>query len=393
MPELQKRLSKFMESLALGDLMLVVGVSGGPDSLALLHGLAAVMEGEHVVVAHLNHGLRGRAVEDAEFVRKTAVSLNLPHYIETIDVADWAAQHHLSLEEAGRILRYRFLAEKARECGAGAVVVGHHADDQTETVLMHLLRGSGLSGLRGMQMVRPLPEANDLLLIRPFLHTTRNEIEQYCKQHNLQPVQDESNENVDFFRNRIRHQLLPLLSAYNPRIKNRLQNLAEIVAADYELLDQLLLEAWSDLLIKHDGSWLQFDKAKWQKLPLSLQRSTLRYGVKQIRPFQSNIGFRTIEQARTMIEKGQVGSQATLPGETSLLNGYEVITIADDLAQVPHDLPLLLQDEPQVLTIPGEIRLNNDWVLQAKQLESFDFTQIENNPDDWQALVDVQTDH
>jgi len=393
MSNLQKRLLYFIETMSLVDLKVLVGVSGGPDSLALLHGLVAVLGGEHVVVAHLNHGLRVSAMKDAEFVRETAVSLNLPHYIETIDVAAWAAHHHLSLEEAGRIVRYRFLAEKARECGAGAIAVGHHADDQAETVLMHLLRGSGLSGLRGMQMVRPLPEADDLLLIRPFLQTTRNEIESYCVEHNLHPVQDESNENTDFFRNRIRHQLLPLLSVYNPRIKNRLQNLAEIVAADYELLDQLLLETWTDLLIKQDETWLQFDKAKWQKLPLSLKRSILRVGVKQIRPFQSNIGFRTIEQARTMIEKGQVGAQTTLPGETVLLNGYEVVTIADDLDQVSHDLPLLLQDEPQILTIPGEVKLDNDWVLQSERLELFDLTQIENNLDDWQAFVDVDNDH
>jgi len=115
--------------------------------------------------------------------------------------------------------------------------------------------------------------------------------------------------------------------------------------------------------------------------------------VKQIRPFQNNIGFRTIEQARTMIENGQVGSQTTLPGETSLLNGYEIVTIADDLGQVPHDLPLLLQDELQILSIPGEIKLEGDWVLQAGRLESFNLAQIENNSDVWQAFVDVQTDH
>ncbi len=393
MSDLQKHLLHFFEALALVDLKVLVGVSGGSDSLALLHGLVAVLGREYVVVAHLNHGLRASSIEDAAFVRETAVSLNLSHYIETIDVAAWAAQHRLSLEEAGRIVRYRFLAEKAQQCGATAVVVGHHADDQAETVLMHLLRGSGLSGLRGMQMVRPMPEAADLLLIRPFLHTTRAEIESYCKQHNLHPVQDETNQNVDFFRNRIRHQLLPLLSAYNPRIKSRLQNLSEIVDADYDLLDQILWETWADLLVKQDETWLQFDKAKWQKLPLSLKRSVLRYAVKQIRPFQSNIGFRTIEQARNLIEKGQVGAQSTFPGETFLLNGYEVVTIADDPAQLPHDLPLLLQDEPQILTVPGVVYLANDWVLQAERIKKFDLVQIQDNPDNWQAYVDVNTDY
>ena len=387
MSDLQKRLRRFLDD-QLPDLgKVLIGVSGGADSNALLDCMVAVIGHERVTVGHLNHGLREVSGDDVLFVQKTAVSLQTPFYTKSINITTFAKENSLSIEEAGRIARYQFLVETARKIGATAVCVAHHADDQAETVLMHLLRGSGLSGLRGMQMVRPMPNADDLLLIRPFLSTTRQEIETYCKEHHVAYVQDETNESVDYFRNRIRHQLIPYLSAFNPRIKDRLQTLTEIVAADYDLLDQQLQEAWQDVLIGQDAGWLKFDKVKWQNLPLSLKRSTLRMAVGQLRPFQANIGFRTIEQARLLVEKGQVGAQAVLPGETYLLNGYNTVTIALDLSQLPNDLPLLQKDAPQILMIPGEIELQNGWVLQAEQAESFDLEKIENNSDVWQAFV------
>ena len=137
--------------------------------------------------------------------------------------ADMPKEQKLSLEEAARILRYRFLFAQARSEGAEVVAVGHTADDQVETVLMHFLRGAGLPGLKGMAGRTILPEFDPKIpLVRPILHLWRSETEAYCQEHGLQPVYDPSNRDETYFRNRLRHSLIPELEKYNPRFKNTL---------------------------------------------------------------------------------------------------------------------------------------------------------------------------
>jgi len=183
-----------------GDIV-VVGVSGGPDSLCLLHILKLLAERYpfRLHAAHLNHGIRGSQAEaDAEFVANLCSEWKISCTIENMDVPSLARARHLSLEEAARQARYAFLARVASQQGARVVVVGHHADDQVETLLMHLLRGSGLSGLRGMQPTSLLsadgpvgaagsvgqPDESCLWLIRPLLRVTRAEIDGYCAENN-----------------------------------------------------------------------------------------------------------------------------------------------------------------------------------------------------------------
>ncbi len=151
---------------------IVAGVSGGPDSLALLHILKGFMPQESVVVGHLNHRLRKEADEEAAFVAKTAESWGIPFRLKEVDVGALAAKQKLSVEEAARFARYTFLNELATEFDARYVVVAHNADDQVETVFLNLLRGTGLSGLRGMEAVRPFPGNSEILIVRPFLFTT-----------------------------------------------------------------------------------------------------------------------------------------------------------------------------------------------------------------------------
>ncbi len=369
---------------------LLIAVSGGPDSLVLLHILAAIFPPETLVVAHLNHGWRVEAAAEAEFVRDTAVSLNIPCHIEKTDVIGLARAEGLSLEEAGRQARYDFFARLARQVGARAIVVGHHADDQAETVLMHLLRGSGLAGLRGMLPVSPLSGADDLWLLRPLLTTTRDEIEEYCREHGLNPISDPTNQDVTYFRNRLRHELLPHLTDYNPQIAQRLQHLAMVTAADYELLAQLTQEKWAEIVHESGPDWVELDKAAWQALPLSVRRSTLRLAVRQLRSDLRDVGFQPIEQARRVAEKGDTGSQATLPGGVMLTVGYDQLTITAESGAAPTLLPQVVGDTAVPLPIPGRIKLANGWVLTAKILEDADLAQVMANPDPWQAFVAVE---
>ncbi|HDQ34785.1 MAG TPA: tRNA lysidine(34) synthetase TilS, partial [Chloroflexi bacterium] len=228
---------------------VVVGVSGGPDSVALLHLLHRLAEQQDFAlhVAHLHHGIRGAEADaDADFVAAFARQLALPCTIERVDLPALAAAEGLALEEAARRVRYAFFARLAQRLEAPVIAVGHNADDQAETVLMHLLRGAGLSGLRGMLPATPLcdyrllplsdPLPSSLLLIRPLLATPRAAIKAYCATYNLETRFDRSNLDTTFFRNRLRHEVLPYLAELNPGIATRLQHLAEVVRADYEIL-------------------------------------------------------------------------------------------------------------------------------------------------------------
>ena len=275
---------------------VVIGCSGGPDSLCLLHLLreAAPQFELTLTVAHLNHQLRAeQSLADERFVRASAERWGLPIFVESQDVAKIAKARKQSIEEAARQIRYAFLGRIAAEVGAQKITVGHHADDQTETILMHLLRGSGLEGLRGMMPCSPLPHRSlndtaksggDVRLIRPLLEISRPEIEAYCREHQLTPRQDSSNQDTTFFRNRLRHELMPILERYNPKIGVSLQKLAKIVQAELELGQGQKQQAWQTVVKEETATWLSFDLDQWLALPLALKRAVLRRAIQTLRP-------------------------------------------------------------------------------------------------------------
>jgi tRNA(Ile)-lysidine synthase len=365
----------------------VVGVSGGPDSLALLHLLWQIVGAERLVVGHLNHGLRPTAAAEAEFVTKTAAAWHIPFYQQTRDVAALAREAGLSLEAAGRQARYTLLAEIAQTVEAKLVAVGHHADDQVETILLHLLRGTGLAGLRGMELVRPLPHAPDYLLLRPLLYSSRADIEAYCQAHQLQPRYDESNIDTGFRRNWLRHELLPQLLDYNPRLKRHLQQMAEVVAAELSLLDELTAAAWTTVLTEQADDWLALARPAWQSQPLALRRRLLRLAVRQFAP-QAEIGFRTLEQARLLAEAEGSGTTAVLPQQILLEVGYEELVVRRDTAVMTPEMPQLVEAEPLPLPVPGQVSLANGWWVETAVLNRFDLAAIQQNPDPWTAYLD-----
>ena len=192
---------------------LVIGVSGGADSVCLLHILSRWQKelGVNLHVAHLNHQLRGVESEaDAKYVSDLAGFLNIPITISKQDIASHKSKRHCSIEEAARELRYGFLAKVANNVRAKRVIVGHTKDDQIETILMHILRGTGIAGLSGLKPYSPIPyKSSQISVIRPLLNISRMETTHYCQQHRLNPRIDSSNLSLSFFRNRLRLELLP----------------------------------------------------------------------------------------------------------------------------------------------------------------------------------------
>src|SRR5512141_1018453 len=239
------------------DQPIVVGVSGGPDSLCLMSVLRKT--GYPVIVAHFNHKLRPDSDADANVVEQTAARLNLVSVIESGDVRAYADQEKLSLEEAARITRYRFLMQQAHRFDAQAIAVGHTADDQVETVLMHFIRGAGLAGLKGMsyrtviQMFDP-----ELPIVRPLLDTWREETVVYCAANGFRPRYDPSNASLDFFRNRLRHLLIPILETYNPRFRETIWRTARSLESDHEILASILDEAWKACVVQENPGFVTF---------------------------------------------------------------------------------------------------------------------------------------
>lgn len=222
----------------------MVGVSGGADSMALLHALARSRPSPqaHVVAVHVHHGLRGRAADrDAEKVRALCISLDIPCRIEAVPVKALAQARKQSLEEAGRKVRQEVFLETARAVQAQAVVVAHHQDDQVETLLLNLIRGTAAKGLGGMSEARLFPHPSaprGLYLLRPLLQVPKQHLVHYCRKHRLAWGEDASNQDVRFLRNRIRHCLLPLLEKrFNPQIRNVLSRTAESVGKEQAWLE------------------------------------------------------------------------------------------------------------------------------------------------------------
>ena len=189
---------------------LIVGVSGGADSLALVDLLSRL--GWNMTVGHFNHKLRNSSIEDEEFVGSFCLENQIEYVSGSSEVGEYARQEKKNLEQAAREQRYRFLFDLAENQEAAAVLVAHNADDQVETVLMHLFRGTGLGGLGGMKVFSISPWNPTIPLVRPFLNIWREEIETYCNEHGLNPRFDESNWDTNFLRNRLRYETIPLIT-------------------------------------------------------------------------------------------------------------------------------------------------------------------------------------
>ncbi len=381
---------------------VVVGVSGGPDSLCLLHVLRACRSrlGIELCAAHLNHLLRGADADaDARFVQDLAADWEIPCVVERRDVRAAAQQRRLALEEAARRERYEFLRQVARNVQATRIAVGHHADDQSETVLMHWLRGAGLGGLRGMLPAtslsdlrlwedRPLPDSP--VLIRPLLYTPRTDIEQYCRRHGLSPRFDRSNLDTTFFRNRLRHELLPYLEAeFRPHFRQILCRSAQVIRQDYDLLCMLGDQAWQSVVRQSGEHAVMLDKAAWQLLHPALQRATLRRAMQQLRWSLRDVHFEHIEAAIRVARHGQVGDQAMLPRRVMLTVGYATIWIADEDFAPPPDFPAMSVD-CLALNVPGQTQLPDGGRVEVCLLDVGDMPAgWAQNDDPWRAWLDA----
>ena len=362
-----------VEAAGLVSSTILVGVSGGPDSLALVHALSELQDGLgiRVFAAHLDHGLRpGVSEADAEFVCGAMGSLRVPLTSEKADVSSFRATHRLSMEDAARQVRYKFLAGVSDRIGADAVAVGHTLDDQAETVLMHILRGSGLTGLRAMASIGSRPVDGTLLRVfRPLLRVSKVDTVAYCSEKGMSPRFDESNLSEDMTRNRIRMSLMPELESYNPAISASLGRLAESVAHDLDFIRRSVDRAAEDV-IAHDSADVVLDRSAFSELHPSVQRHLLRRAVEIAAGTATDLDFTHVEDM-TRLMTGPSGKQVHLPGQVMLEVGRDraYVSVGESRAAL---LPELAPCRSR-LVLPGSIT-SGSWTVSARVLDDFDTT-------------------
>ena len=346
---------------------VVVGVSGGPDSLCLLDCLNQLEY--RPIVAHFDHRLRADSAQDAEFVREVARSYRLPYHLGRGDVIEAGG----GIEQAARQLRYRHLIRVAEQTHVTAVAVGHTAADQAETVLMHLLRGAGSAGLRGMgastglNVITNLDAAEGRRLIRPLLEVAREDTLAHCRTVGLEPRTDPTNSDPRFFRNRLRNELMPVLRSYNPRIQETLVRTAKVMAAEAEAIEAMVDSNWARWVAEPGKGALALCYEKMRGAPVAVQRATVRRAIFQLKPGMRDLGFDSVERA---IESMAAGRRLSLTGGLELvpMGGETILKFQGEPVPIM-GMPQLSTTRPVNLEIPFSLELAQSWVLSGERVQ------------------------
>jgi tRNA(Ile)-lysidine synthase len=383
MPPLEERVAGFVEKhrLAACGERLVVAVSGGADSTCLIHILAGLRERLDITlhIAHLDHGLRGEEGQaDADYVLRLAGRLGMPSTIGRADVKAYQKKHRLSLEEAAREVRYRFLSQTATEVGAGRIATGHTRDDQVETILMHLIRGTGTKGLTGLRPESCLRiDGQVITIIRPLLDINRQETDDYCRENKLEPRLDSSNLSLSPLRNRIRQQLIPLLKTYNPDIAAALLRTAANAASELDYLDGEMAGVRANV-VGREGEAFTLDKAGFSRLHPALRRHLLRAIIEELPGGLKDIETRHIEDILSMLDRPS-GKRINLPHGLAFTIEHDRFVIGRGV-DGQSIIPPFSGEYP--LNIPGQTRLPG-WVVEASVIEKA------GAPDGWTTDPDV----
>ncbi len=341
---------------------VVAAVSGGADSLCLLGALLALRAARQpgapgeIVVATLDHGLRDAAgAADARWVAELSANLGLRCVAERVDTHALAQANHLSLEDAARRLRYAFLRRVAREVGAARIALGHTLDDQAETILLHLLRGSGLDGLAGMRPVR-----GDLA--RPLLDLTHAQAVAYCAARGWLPREDLTNRDERYLRNRVRRRLLPLLEAYNPGVRQTLARNAALIADDLALLEAVTDHAWAEAIVREDAVSVTLRLGTLREAAPALRRRLLRRAAQRLAQASERAEEFGGLEARHMalierhIARGRTGAALTLPGGLRVALDYETLSLRRGAEDTPA-VEMPAEDAEWMLPVPGAVEI------------------------------------
>ena len=268
---------------------IALGVSGGPDSLFMLYILNRLKDQLkfEIAVAHINHMIREEADSEEEFVKEFCKNIGVEFYSKRIDVVEFANNNKIGTEEAGRKVRYEFFDEVLKQTESNKIAIAHNKNDKVETIIMHLLRGSGISGLQGIDPIK------DNKIIRPIIEIERAEIEQYCEENKLEPRIDKSNFENIYTRNKIRNIVIPYIQQeFNPNIIETVTRLSEIITEENQLLIKLTEQAYSETVKQENEYEIVLDLKKFNNLEKVIKKRIILYTIAKLRG--SGIGIEKI---------------------------------------------------------------------------------------------------
>lgn len=270
--------------------IVLVAVSGGPDSMCLLNSLYNLKDKlkiKKIAIAHVNHMLRSEAEEETQYVKRFAELKNIDFFVKYVDIKKISENNKIGEEEAGRKERYKFFEEISQKINANKIAIAHNYNDNAETVLMHLMRGAGISGLSG---IKPFREEK---YIRPIIKCSREEIEQYCEEKGLNPKYDESNKNNLYTRNRIRNQLIPFIKEkFNPNIIDTLNRVSSVVMEEENYIENVINNEYKNILKNRETNKIEIDVKKFNKLDKYIKSRMVLYIIKEL--FENTNGIEQI---------------------------------------------------------------------------------------------------
>lgn len=367
---------------------VVIAFSGGMDSVCLLDLFRK--NKFPIIVAHFNHGIRRNADRDENFARDISRKFGLEFVSEKADVPIFAKENHLSLEEAARKKRYEFLFRIAREKGAQAIAVGHHANDQVETMMMHLLRGSGLSGLTGMREITVNPEFDsEIIIIRPLLTFWRSEIEEYCQNHDLEFVVDETNASDLYERNRIRHEILPFLIDRYPGLYQRLLNMSNVVHYENEIIQELFTEIWDQICLERHSQYIRIKKAGLLNQPLGIQRRVIRWVAFSLKPRLRDLSYKNVENILNFLVSDKTGEIDLQENLLAVVTQKEIIFGSRSKDWVGLLFPQLEIPKELKIGLDHSIEISDNWSFEVSIIQKSENILMKND-NKFCALLDAE---
>lgn len=306
---------------------IVVGVSGGPDSMCLLDILLKLKDvyNIEIIVAHINHMIRTQAIQDENYVVGFCKANNIACYVKQYDVLEYAKNYKLSTEEAGRIIRYDFFEEIATTYNANKIAIAHNANDRVETLIINLLRGSGLEGLKSIDYSR-FPK-----IIRPILCLSRNEIEDYCKVNSLNPAIDLTNFENDYTRNKVRNILIPLIKEkFNPNIITTLNNTIEILQSDNNYIEQMVEKEYNNVLVSVTECKIVIDISAFKAQHFSIQSRIIRHILEKLLKTKKGIEYSHINQILSLIDSKVSGKRFSVKDKYQITISFDTVEFTTD---------------------------------------------------------------
>lgn len=386
------------------DDLVVVALSGGVDSQTLAHALVVLRDrgdGPRLLAVHVDHQLRRDSGQNALDCERAAAAIGIPFKLVRADVAEW--ERGIGVEAAARLARYAALARVSRQAGADWVALGHTLDDQVETVLLRLARGTSLDGLTAMRdlgerRVATSPFACDsvrLQLLRPLLSLRRAEIERYAREHGLEPVEDSSNVDTRFRRNAVRHRVLPLLEEIVPGTVASIARSNQLLIDDATYLETLAAAAF-DQICSRIGRCIAIQRDPFRVLPLPLKRRVVVMAAHDLSD-QIDLTAERVEAVRRAAVEGSVSTRVQIGNGCEALVDYDQLVLGqggdiEPELRVRSCLPLLKPGSIIKLDVSQRIQLENDWVLEVDVAEGeTDWTVRTRRPGDRIELVNSAT--